>query len=221
MNLSPYWQNRSTSPASRLPAGGLRRTLEVALILLALVLLWPFAALVMLAIILDSPGSILYRQLRVALGGQVLAMLKFRTMQPGAEESLAALLEQSPTHRQEWQQRQKLPADPRLTRVGAFLRRFSLDELPQVINVLRGEMSLVGPRPILPEQRTLYGPALEGYIQVRPGITGLWQVSGRADTTFAERARLDAVYFASRGPGLDLRILLRTAWVVIKGKGAY
>jgi len=148
-------------------------------------------------------------------------LLKFRTMWSGAESRLEAILRDNPELLQDWEKYQKLKDDPRLTRVGRVLRRFSLDELPQLFNVLRGEMSLIGPRPILPSQRDEYGPAFVRYIRVRPGITGLWQVSGRNLLTFVERVRMDNDYLDRWSPALDFTILARTLWVVIKGQGAY
>ncbi len=206
-------------------AGGreeaLRRALDLFLALLALALALPLLLLVAAAVRLDSPGPVLFRQERLGRGGRPFRLLKFRTMRPGAEMELPLLLQDDPARRLSWEQFGKLWQDPRLTRSGRFLRRFSLDELPQLVNVLRGEMSLVGPRPILPSQREAYGPAFEAYRRVRPGLTGLWQVQGRNLTSFAERARLDALYLERRSLRGDLIILLRTLPCVLRGEGAY
>jgi lipopolysaccharide/colanic/teichoic acid biosynthesis glycosyltransferase len=148
-------------------------------------------------------------------------MWKFRSMAVGAEEELEAILRGRPGERLNWAQYQKLWKDPRLTRLGSSLRRWSLDELPQSWNVLRGEMSLVGPRPILPSQQEIYGPLLALYQQVRPGMTGLWQVSGRNRTSFAERVEWDVRYIKGWGLLLDARILVRTLGVLLRGDGAY
>ena len=213
------------SPLYRLSADPLkelfRRGLEVALTGLALLLLWPLLALMAVAVALDSPGPVLFRQERLGKGGKTFTLLKFRTMQASAETRLAELLAVDAAQRQIWRLYQKLPDDPRTTIVGRFLRRFSLDELPQLINILRGEMSLVGPRPILPEQRDIYGAAYAGYVLARPGLTGLWQVNGRNRTTFAERVRWDQLYLERRSLLLDAAILLRTVGVALRGDGVH
>jgi lipopolysaccharide/colanic/teichoic acid biosynthesis glycosyltransferase len=197
------------------------RVVDLLLASLVLLLFWPLLLLTAGAVVLDSPGVCLFRQERVGRGGKSFMLLKFRTMRSGAESQLEAILGDNPELLQDWEKYQKLKDDPRLTRVGRTLRRFSLDELPQIFNVLRGEMSLVGPRPILPSQRDEYGPAFARYIRVRPGITGLWQVSGRNLLTFVERVRMDNDYLDRWSPILDFTILARTLWVVIKGQGAY
>ncbi len=199
----------------------LKRALDVAVAALGLLLASPLLLTLAVLIRLDSPGPALYRQWRVGRGGRLFRMFKFRTMRQGAEGDLARLLQGDPRARLTWEQWQKLVHDPRLTRLGRWLRRTSLDELPQLWNVLKGDMSLVGPRPILPSQRALYGPAMAGYIQMRPGVTGLWQVSGRNRLSFDERVALDQRYLAERGLRMDLWILLRTVVVVLRGEGAF
>jgi lipopolysaccharide/colanic/teichoic acid biosynthesis glycosyltransferase len=148
-------------------------------------------------------------------------MLKFRTMQLGVENALEEGVQQSPDNSITTEQFQKLLDDPRLTRVGRTLRRSSIDELPQLWNVLLGDMSLVGPRPFLPEQQGYYGASYSDYILVRPGMTGLWQVSGRSRLSFTDRVQLDAYYLRNWSLWLDFRILARTLWVVVRGEGAY
>jgi lipopolysaccharide/colanic/teichoic acid biosynthesis glycosyltransferase len=167
-------------------------------------------------------GPALFAHRRVGRGGVPFRCLKFRTMVPDAEARLAALLEADPAARAEWEATRKLRHDPRITRIGRFLRASSLDELPQLINVLRGEMSLVGPRPV-PEAElaACYGAAAEHYKAVRPGITGLWQVSGRNDTSYADRVALDVAYVTRPSLREDLRILLRTPAAVLFRRGAY
>jgi lipopolysaccharide/colanic/teichoic acid biosynthesis glycosyltransferase len=197
----------------------LRSGRDLLLAALGLLLLWPVFLLISLAIRLDSPGPALYHQTRLGRAGRPFTLLKFRSMRLDADRQLSALLEE-PEFRIAWASRQKLWNDPRCTRMGAFLRRYSLDELPQLWNVLRGEMSLVGPRPILPGQRLQYGPLFERYASLRPGLTGLWQVMGRNQTSFAERVFLDQVYISRRSLALDAAILLRTTWVVLSGQGA-
>jgi lipopolysaccharide/colanic/teichoic acid biosynthesis glycosyltransferase len=200
---------------------GVKRLLDVvlggALFLVAL----PLMAVIALLIARDSAGPILIHQIRVGLGGVGFTMLKFRTMHPGADEDLEDVLTRDPELRLTWDQFQKLLHDPRLTAVGRWLRRYSLDELPQLWNVVRGEMSLVGPRPFLPEQREFYGPAFEDYARVRPGMTGLWQISGRNRLSFEERVALDAAYLRRRTLWLDLVILARTVGVVARATGAF
>jgi exopolysaccharide biosynthesis polyprenyl glycosylphosphotransferase len=194
-----------------------KRTLDVALILLALPFLLPFMALIALVIRLDSPGPALFRQTRVGKHGKLFTCYKFRTMVVDAEQrkaELAALNEaDGPLF--------KIRSDPRITRVGRFLRQSSLDELPQLINVLRGEMSLVGPRPGLPEEVEQYDTWHCRRLEVTPGLTGLWQVLGRSDTTFDEMVRLDIYYTENWSVGMDVHILLKTIPVVLVGKGAY
>jgi lipopolysaccharide/colanic/teichoic acid biosynthesis glycosyltransferase len=182
----------------------------------------PLVALLALAIWLSDRGSPFYAQERVGENGRLFAAHKLRTMVPDAEGVLARALEADPALREEWDTYFKLEKDPRITRVGAFLRRTSLDELPQLFNVLTGEMSLVGPRPLpryhhdeLPERvRTLRD-------RVRPGITGLWQVSGRSDAGNIGMERWDPYYVRNWSPWLDIVILVRTFRVVLKGSGAY
>ncbi|HEY5903884.1 MAG TPA: undecaprenyl-phosphate galactose phosphotransferase WbaP, partial [Anaerolineales bacterium] len=172
-------------------------------------------------IALDSRGGVWYRQTRLGRDGKPFKLLKFRTMYRGADKVLKEALARDPSLRAEWDAYQKLKDDPRITRVGRWLRRFSLDELPQLWNVARGEMSLVGPRPITPDQRAPYGPAFKQYIRVTPGMTGLWQVTGRNETTFARRAALDVEYIQRWSLWLDVYILLKTAKIVLGRDGAY
>lgn len=188
---------------------------------LALLALAPLLAIVAISIRLDSPGPALFRQWRIGYGGHRFQVFKFRSMRVQAEAQLARSLNADPHQRRLWSRHRKLPQDPRLTKLGRVLRRYSLDELPQLWNVVRGEMSLIGPRPILLEERSVYGPALACYTQVLPGMTGLWQVNGRNHTTFAERARWDEEYVRCWSLGLDLSILARTPRVVVRGDGAY
>ncbi len=195
----------------------LKRGLDVALILLSLPLLLPLLLLIALIIRLDTPGPALFRQKRVGRNGQLFTCYKFRTMVRDAEKrkaELAALNEaDGPLF--------KIRRDPRVTRVGRFLRHSSLDELPQLWNVLTGDMSLVGPRPALPEEVQQYSPTHRRRLEVTPGLTGLWQVLGRSDTTFDEMVRLDIYYAENWSVGMDIGILLKTLPVVIMGRGAY
>ena len=180
----------------------------------------PLMLFIALAVKLDSPGPVFFSQERVGFRGRRFRILKFRTMHVEAERRLAEFLARDPLRRKQWLEYRKLERDPRVTRVGRFLRRFSLDELPQFWNILRGEMSLVGPRPVTREELdTYYGEQAHFYTAVRPGLTGLWQVSGRNRLTYQERVYLDVWYVQNWSLWLDLIILLRTLPVVLKCEG--
>jgi lipopolysaccharide/colanic/teichoic acid biosynthesis glycosyltransferase len=195
----------------------LRRTLDLAVSGLALLLLLPVLALITLLIRLDSPGPTLFVQRRVGLDGREFSVFKFRSMYTDAEKRLDALLGTNERSGPVF----KMRRDPRVTRAGRFLRRSSLDELPQILNVLRGEMSLVGPRPALPREVALYTPEQEGRLSVLPGLTGLWQVSGRAKLSFEESVALDLDYIARQSVWLNLALIVRTIPAVLTGHGAY
>lgn len=195
---------------------GLKRVFDVTAVLLAAPLVLPLVLLLLLIVRLEGSPA-LYRQERVGRHGRTFRIFKLRTMVPGAEERLAEVLDTDPAVRAEWEATQKLKRDPRITRLGAVLRRSSLDELPQLWNVLRGDMSLVGPRPMMTCQRSLY-PGL-AYYSLRPGITGLWQTAGRNETSFRARADYDAAYDERLSLKADLVILLRTVRVVLGGTG--
>jgi Undecaprenyl-phosphate galactose phosphotransferase WbaP len=188
---------------------------------LGLLLLSPFLALISLLIALESPGGVVYRQPRLGRGGSTFHLLKFRSMRKDADQVLAGKLATDPELKKEWERFEKLKRDPRITRVGRLLRKFSLDELPQLWNVLMGKMSLVGPRPMMLNQRQKYGQPYSDYVQVTPGMTGLWQISGRNQTTFRRRAALDSEYIQRWSVWLDIYILLMTVKVVIFREGAY
>jgi Undecaprenyl-phosphate galactose phosphotransferase WbaP len=197
-----------------------KRLMDILISGFGLLLLLPFFGLMALLIWLESPGPVFYRQLRLGKKGKIIGVLKFRSMCVDAEKILETYLAENPTAQWEWAQFQKLKQDPRITRVGALIRRFSIDELPQLWNVFKGEMSLVGPRPIMLNQQTIYGENLEQYKRVLPGITGLWQISGRNRTTFAKRVTYDLHYVMNWSIWLDIYILIRTIWVVIIRDGA-
>ncbi|AWR86212.1 undecaprenyl-phosphate galactose phosphotransferase WbaP [Meiothermus taiwanensis] len=198
-----------------------KRVIDIALVIAFALPVALLLAIIGLLIRLDSPGSVFYGQWRVGLSGNRFRAWKFRSMVRDADRLLAEYLQRHPELKAEWEHDQKLKNDPRVTRVGRFLRKTSLDELPQLWNVLKGEMSLVGPRPIVDEEIKRYGSHFSLYAKVRPGLTGLWQVSGRNDTTYAERVAMDVYYVRNWSPWLDLYILARTVWVVLFGKGAY
>lgn len=195
-----------------------KRVFDVAASSVALIVLSPLFALFSWLIRRDG-GPALFRQTRVGRGGETFECLKFRTMVTDAEERLARMLASDPERAAEWETYQKLAEDPRITPVGRFLRRTSLDELPQLINVLKGEMSLVGPRPMTVEQKQAYGARLESYVRMRPGLTGMWQVNGRNATSFEERARLDDWYARNWSLWRDAVILARTVREVLFSTG--
>ena len=173
---------------------------------------------IVLAILVSLDGSSpFYRQRRVGRNGKVFRMLKIRTMVPDAENILQDYLEQHPKARDEWDHKQKLRHDPRITRLGSFLRKSSFDELPQLWNVLSGDMSLIGPRPMMVDQRARY-PGV-AYYNMRPGITGLWQVSDRNESSFTERAKFDTDYYNDLSLQMDLSIFVRTIGTVLRGTG--
>ncbi|MFV1991254.1 MAG: exopolysaccharide biosynthesis polyprenyl glycosylphosphotransferase, partial [Acidimicrobiales bacterium] len=198
-----------------------KRAIDIVLALIGLVIAAPFGALIAVAVKLDSPGPVFYTRLRVGKGGKHFKMLKFRSMHQDADKLFGVFLKENPGLLRQWQRYQKIRDDPRVTRVGKFLRKYSLDELPQFINVFKGDMSIVGPRPFLPEQEDEYGSAFRHYSRVSPGISGLWQVSGRNHATFSDRATLDERYVRNWSIWLDLYILAKTPWVVLARHGAY
>ncbi len=193
-----------------------KRPFDVTLVVFGAVIAVPLIGLMVLAIALTG-GKPLYRQQRLGKGGKLFTIWKLRTMVRNADAALEAHLDANPEARAEWDANQKLRHDPRITRIGRVLRKISFDELPQIWNVLKGDMSLIGPRPMMVCQEVLY--LGESYYTLRPGITGLWQVSRRNDVSFNERADIDAVY-ARRITFLgDLRILAKTIRVVLSGTG--
>lgn len=201
---------------SGLYRNGLKRALDLLLVLVSLPVTLPLIVLLAGAVWAGG-GSPFYAQDRVGRGGRIFRMWKLRTMQPDAERVLQAHLARDPALRAEWDAHQKLRDDPRITPLGHLLRKSSLDELPQIWNVLRGDMSLVGPRPMMPCQQPLYDG--EAYYALRPGLTGLWQVSARNDSVFAYRAACDSRYDQRLGLWTDFRIILFTFVVVMRGTG--
>lgn len=199
----------------------LKRGLDIALALATGMFVAPLCLILAILSKLDSPGPIFYSQRRIGLSGKPFQAWKFRSMITDSNEMLRSHLEKHPGARDEWARSHKLKDDPRVTRVGKILRKTSMDELPQVWNVLKGEMSFVGPRPIVDSEIRHYGDNFDLYTRVRGGITGLWQVSGRSDTTYEERVLLDSFYARNWSVWLDLCILFRTFSVVLFGKGAY
>ena len=208
-----------TVPAPRpvgLYRGFFKRFLDILLVLLSAPFVLPVVLLLGLMIARDG-GSAFYSQERVGRGGRVFRLWKLRSMVVDADAKLEAYLATDPAARAEWDEHQKLKDDPRITRAGRLIRKASLDELPQLWNVLTGDMSLVGPRPMMPFQRELY-PGRD-YYKMRPGLTGFWQISDRNHTTFAARAAYDTQYRRRQSLLTDLYVMLATVWVVIRGTG--
>ncbi|TCR73231.1 MULTISPECIES: sugar transferase [Rhizobium/Agrobacterium group] len=197
----------------------LKRAFDVSVSLVLLFLAAPLFAVVAVLVSLDG-GPIIFKHTRVGKGITPFGCLKFRTMIIGADNCLQEYLAHHPEASAEWARDQKLVFDPRITPIGKFLRASSLDELPQIINVLRGEMSLVGPRPVTNSELSHYQEHVSEYASVLPGITGLWQVSGRNDVSYQRRVELDCEYVLNRNMLLDLKILVRTAGVILSRKGA-
>ena len=201
-------------------SSGIKRALDAAGALALIVLLSPIMLLIAALVAMEG-GPVLFGHERVGFGGRPFRCLKFRTMVPNAAEVLADLLARDPAAAREWATTQKLRNDPRITHVGKFLRKTSLDELPQLWNILVGEMSLVGPRPIVQSEVERYGSHIDYYYAVRPGLTGLWQVRGRSNTSYAERIEMDFEYVSSRSVGRDLKILIETVPAVLRRSGAF
>jgi len=198
-----------------------KRLFDLVLILLSVPFWIPFLVIVAVLIKLDSPGPVFYSQKRLGYDGKEIKIWKFRSMSLNADKDLERLLNQHPPSKLEWEQNFKLKRDPRVTRFGNFLRRTSLDEFPQIWNILWGEMSIIGPRPIVREEIPLYGKEFEIYKQVLPGLTGMWQISGRNDLPYRERVNLDVYYVQNWSIWLDIHILIHSVLTVLEGRGAY
>lgn len=199
----------------------IKRSLDVALVLLFMPVILLAVGLVGAVVALSSPGPIFYSHRRIRKNGAFFSMWKFRTMCVNSTEVLEEYLAAHPEARAEWNKLHKLRHDPRITRVGSFLRRYSLDELPQLWNVLTGQMSLVGPRPIVAAEMEKYGDCFECYCKVKPGLTGLWQVSGRSALSYDERVALDCEYVQRWSLTKDTLILLKTFSSVVNQEGAF
>ena len=201
--------------------GQIKRIFDVFFASFVILLTLTLFIIVAIMVKLTDPGPVIYKHVRVGLWGRRFNCFKFRTMFVDSENVLEALLDGDPGARAEWEGNQKLIKDPRVTPVGRFLRESSLDELPQLINVLRGDMSLVGPRPIVPSEMSRYGDRLGSYLSARPGLTGAWQISGRSDCSYEKRVELDSNYVSNWRLSTDLSILMRTVGAVIDRKGSY
>jgi len=218
--------NSKTATVARLPQTQqnaqqanrrLKALLDFAIVIPTLMLIWPLFMILAIAVKLDSPGPVIHRRRVLGRDGRIFDAFKFRTMYVNGDEILA----QHPKLKVELQQNYKLKCDPRITRVGTFLRKFSLDELPQLFNVLAQDMSVIGPRIIAPDEIAKYGQWGQTLLTVMPGLTGLWQVSGRSNTSYDERVNLDMQYIDNWSIFMDIKILLKTIPAVMKGDGAY
>ena len=197
------------------------RIADVAITVALVAFTAPLLAGLALMVKLNDGGPVLYRHERIGLGGRRFKCLKFRTMAVDSDQRLRDLLTNDPKARAEWLRDQKLRRDPRVTRIGALLRKSSLDELPQLWNVLIGDMSLVGPRPIVQDEVARYGRYFEAYCSIRPGITGIWQVGGRNDLSYRRRVAMDVIYARNRCLTLYVRVLLQTVPAVLMRRGAH
>jgi len=204
------------------PLGGIsKRIFDLAFSVTAILLTLPIFVVTAMAVKFADGGPILFIQPRIGFNGQPFPCLKFRTMCVDAEARLKEHLLANTSAAEEWASTRKLKKDPRLTLIGGSLRRASLDELPQFFNVLRGEMSIVGPRPVVAEEVTRYGRDASAYLSTRPGVTGAWQVSGRSDLSYSERVRLDAEYCATWSFFKDIQIVLKTVPALFLTRGSY
>jgi exopolysaccharide production protein ExoY len=227
-NLDTDWRSdrgsfayrRSPSRAS--PLGGVaKRIIDLVFASCALIPFLLLFGLVSATIVLFDGAPILYRHPRIGYGRRPFLCLKFRTMVPDGDEILRRHLQSSPSAAREWAETRKLKNDPRVTMVGGVLRKLSLDELPQLINVLRGDMSVVGPRPIVADEVTMYGADARYYFMARPGLTGPWQVGGRSDEKYADRVALDRAYVQNWSLWKDISIILKTVPALLNSKGSY
>jgi len=197
----------------------IKRIIDMILTVLLLLVTLPISLVLAVLVRLDSKGPILYKQKRLGQNGELFDSYKFRTMNADADETLKDILAADPAAYQEYQEFHKLTNDPRVTKVGKFLRRYSLDEMPQFINVLKGDMNLIGPRSYLPREMPIMGRYAKVILKVKPGITGWWQVMGRNATSFKERLQLDEYYISNWSIWLDIYIMIKTVWVLVRGEG--
>ena len=199
----------------------IKRFMDLGVVIIGGTIILPFLLFIALLIKITSPGPVLYKQKRLGRNGKHFNAYKFRSMAVDADEILKKLLESDPELKAEWDETHKLVNDPRITRFGKFLRHTSFDEFPQLINILKGEMSLVGPRPITDSEIEKYGDDFSRIFSIKPGLTGMWQVSGRSDTKYNDRVLYDIYYLQSWSVWLDMWIIYKTFGVVLIGKGAY
>jgi Undecaprenyl-phosphate galactose phosphotransferase WbaP len=200
---------------------GIKRFLDLCVVIIGGLIALPFLLLIALLIKITSRGPVLYKQKRLGMNGKHFFTYKFRSMYIDAEQQLQKILDTDPGAKKEWEEKFKLQKDPRITGIGKFLRRTSIDEMPQLLNIIKGEMSLVGPRPIVDAEMEKYGEDYLRVFSVKPGLTGLWQVSGRSDADYEDRVAYDTYYLQSWSVWLDLWIIFKTFGVVLVGRGAY
>lgn len=211
-----------TSTPELSPVGGIsKRGFDITMATLALVFLSPIFLMLMALVKFSDGGRVFYGHSRIGHSGRPFRCLKFRTMREDGDRILKAYLEDNPQAYEEWRATRKLQHDPRVTSVGGVLRKLSLDELPQLINILRGEMSIVGPRPVVEDELELYDAAAQYYLQSRPGLTGLWQVSGRNDVSYESRVALDSHYVQNWSLMTDIKIIGLTVPAVCLSRGSY
>lgn len=218
--VAPSGEGVSKMSASFPVGGAIKRMLDVAIVILICV---PFSVLFVGLVVMmkvTDKGPVFYGHKRIGFNGRHFNCWKFRTMVVNGDEMLDAYLNENPEQREIWLRERKLEQDPRVTPIGRVLRKLSLDELPQLYNVLRGDMSIVGPRPVVLDELNNYATSRQHYLSARPGVTGLWQVSGRSDTTYRERVKLDRYYVSNWNALLDIWILLRTVPAVLASRGA-
>jgi len=200
----------------------MKRFFDIGFSIFAIIITLPITIPIAFIIKLTDGGNIIYGHERIGKDGKKFKVLKFRSMYMDADKKLKEILENNPKAKEEWEKTFKLKNDPRITPIGKFLRKTSLDELPQFLNVLRGDMSVVGPRPVVEEELIkYYKDKADLYKSVKPGVTGYWQVEGRSDTDYDERIRMDEYYIKNQSFLMDLKIIFQTIKVVITGKGAY
>ncbi|MBO5137276.1 MAG: undecaprenyl-phosphate galactose phosphotransferase WbaP [Spirochaetaceae bacterium] len=199
----------------------IKRCIDLFLLLIASIPTLILTAVIAICIKIDSPGPIFYGHKRIGKNGKLITVYKFRSMVTNSQEILEKILKEDPIRREEWERERKFKDDPRITKFGKFLRNSSLDELPQLLNILKGDMSFIGPRPVTDSELIKYGKNVDYILSVKPGLSGMWQVSGRSDTGYEERIMLDTYYIQNWSIWLDIWIIVKTIWVVIRGKGAY
>ncbi len=222
MEETHFLQNAAEPLTCQIRHIPIKRTFDILFSLLVLTLGLPLFIIIALAIRLSSRGKVVYSHERIGRGGVPFRCYKFRTMYKDADIRLTTMLEDNPLLRLEWEMTQKLKKDPRITMVGRFLRKTSLDELPQFWNVLKGDLSVVGPRPVVKrELNQFYGPKAAKVLSLRPGLTGIWQVSGRSDTSYNTRVSLDENYVDNQSLLLDLKLICKTIPAMISSRGAY
>jgi Undecaprenyl-phosphate galactose phosphotransferase WbaP len=199
----------------------IKRIMDLSIVIVGGILILPFLLFVALLIKIDSPGPVLFRHKRHGMNGKYFYAYKFRSMVADSQKQLEKLLESDTEIEKEWKTYHKLANDPRVTRIGRILRRTSIDEFPQLLNILKGEMTLVGPRPIVDAEVEKYGEDYSRIFSIKPGLTGLWQVSGRSNTNYEERIVYDTFYLQSWSIWMDLWVIFKTFGAVVQGRGAY